>query len=57
MVKKLLIFTVAVLALLCLFFAYNYFANPVVKAPDNSFKGPSSGQPSAEGPTALPPER
>jgi hypothetical protein len=55
--KKLFIFIIVLAALLGLYFVYNYFANPEVKAPTieySGFKGPTSS-PSVKGPSGPPP--
>jgi len=62
MTKKLLIFIIILAALLILYFVYNYFTQPIAKAPTNSeipqnsgFRGPS-GLPSVKGPSGPPPK-
>jgi len=67
MTKKLLIFIIILAILLGFYFIYNYFTQPVVKAPtekETSFlriststnsKGPI-GPPSIKGPTGPPPQ-
>jgi len=63
MTKKLLIFIIILAALLILYFVYNYFTRPIVKAPtiennkistSTDFKGPT-GAPYVKGPTGPPP--
>jgi len=55
MTKKLLIFIIILAVLLGFYFVYNYFTQPIVKAP-TSFQGPS-GPPSIKGPSGPPPTR
>jgi uncharacterized membrane protein YobD (UPF0266 family) len=61
--KKILIFIIILIILLGLYLVYNYFTQPVVKAPTNleipqnsGFRGPS-GAPYVKGPTGPPPSQ
>jgi len=68
MTKKILIFIIILIILFGLYLVYNYFSQPVVKAPttekeaqfpeiptSSGFQGPS-GPPSIKGPSGPPPQ-
>jgi uncharacterized membrane protein YobD (UPF0266 family) len=61
--KKISIFIIILIILLGLYLVYNYFTQPVVKAPtnleipqNNGFRDPS-GVPFIKGPTGPPPQQ